>query len=80
MIPTRKLPKPYFDNGQGIVIYCGDNRAILPMLPVFDLCLTDPPYGIGEDGGGLAALAEVQKQMARNLDGTMRRHLKKCLT
>ena len=39
--------KPYFtDEKAGIVIYHGDCREILPMLPKVDLVLTDPPYGI----------------------------------
>jgi DNA modification methylase len=29
----------------------GDCRDILPTLPKVDACVTDPPYGIGEDGG-----------------------------
>lgn len=29
----------------------GDMSEVLPALGRFDLCLTDPPYGIGEDGG-----------------------------
>jgi len=37
--------KPYYDC-DGITIYHGDCREILPMLPKFDLLLTDPPYGI----------------------------------
>ena len=41
---------PYYSK-DGIVLYCGDNREILPELGRFDLLLTDPPYGIGEDGG-----------------------------
>src|SRR5262249_33469491 len=32
---------------EGIVIYCGDCREILPQLPNVDLVLTDPPYGVG---------------------------------
>jgi len=40
------LPKPYYDDGKGIVIYHGDCRDILPHLPKVDLVLTDPPYGI----------------------------------
>jgi len=46
--------KPYYEEN-GIVIYCGDCRDILPMLPQADLILTDPPYGLKEkihDGGG----------------------------
>lgn len=42
--------KPYYDI-DGITIYHGDCREILPHLPKVDLVLTDPPYGIGEDGG-----------------------------
>ena len=30
----------------GITIYCGDCRDVLPSLERFDLLLTDPPYGI----------------------------------
>ncbi len=40
------LPDPYYDEG-GITIYHGDCREILPHLPVADLLLTDPPYGVG---------------------------------
>lgn len=38
---------PYYQE-DGITIYHGDCREILPTLEAFDLCLTDPPYGIGE--------------------------------
>lgn len=41
------LSKPYYDDGNGIVIYHGDCCDILPHLPKVDLVLTDPPYGIG---------------------------------
>jgi DNA modification methylase len=36
-----------------VVIYCCDNREILPLLPDknVDLVLTDPPYGVGKDYG-----------------------------
>ena len=37
---------PYYDH-DGITIYHGDCREVLPLLiPGFDLLLTDPPYGI----------------------------------
>jgi len=39
------VPVPFYD-ADGITIYCGDNRLILPLLPDADLLLTDPPYGI----------------------------------
>jgi site-specific DNA-methyltransferase (adenine-specific) len=37
---------PYYER-DGIVIYHGDCREILPTLASVDLVLTDPPYGIG---------------------------------
>jgi DNA modification methylase len=40
--------KPYYEHA-GIVIYHADAREILPQLPLVDLLLTDPPYGIGEN-------------------------------
>lgn len=41
------LPRPYYEES-GIVIYHGDCRKILPLLPEksVDLLLTDPPYGV----------------------------------
>ena len=32
-------------------LWIGDCREVLPLLPVCDLILTDPPYGIGEAAG-----------------------------
>ena len=40
------LPKPYYEE-DGITIYHGDCREILPHLEPVDLVLTDPPYGVG---------------------------------
>jgi len=37
------MTKPYYDQ-DGITIYLGDCREILPELPRVDLVLTDPPY------------------------------------
>jgi hypothetical protein len=44
-VPELTLPKPYFDE-DGITIYNGDCRKIIPMLGSFDMTLTDPPYGM----------------------------------
>jgi DNA modification methylase len=44
------LPKPYYSHA-GQTIYHGDCREILSELPKVDLLCTDPPYGIGRDGG-----------------------------
>lgn len=45
------LPKPYYDDGKGIVIYHADCRDILPLLGPVDLVVTDPPYNVGKDYG-----------------------------
>ena len=37
--------KPYFQEGD-IQVWLGDCRDILPHVGRFDLCLTDPPYGL----------------------------------
>lgn len=42
--------KPYYEQ-DGITIYHGDCREVLPTLAPVDLLLTDPPYGIGEAAG-----------------------------
>lgn len=36
---------PYYSH-DGIIIYCGDNREVLPDIEQCDLLLTDPPYGL----------------------------------
>jgi DNA modification methylase len=41
--------KPYYEEN-GITIYCGDCREILPELESVDLVLTDPPYGVNFGG------------------------------
>lgn len=37
--------KPYYEE-DGITIFCGDCREILPQLPKVDAVITDPPYGV----------------------------------
>ena len=44
----RRLPAPYYQE-DGITIYHGDCRDILPHLEPVDLVLTDPPYGANWD-------------------------------
>jgi len=46
--------KPYYQD-QSVTIYHGDCRQIVPQLGNFDLLLTDPPYGIGMDGGNVGS-------------------------
>jgi site-specific DNA-methyltransferase (adenine-specific) len=43
--------KPYYSEN-GITIYHGDCRDVLPSLGRFDLLLTDPPYGLGDKWKG----------------------------
>lgn len=43
--------RPYFQE-EGITIYHGDCRKILPTLDRVDLVLTDPPYGVDLDYAG----------------------------
>lgn len=38
---------PYYDDGNGIVIYHGDCRDVLTTLASVDLVVTDPPYSFG---------------------------------
>lgn len=48
--------KPYYEQ-DGITIYHGDCREVLPGVGAFDAVLTDPPYGLGDrwkGGGGTA--------------------------
>lgn len=41
--------KPYFENDEaGVRLYHAACEDVLPLLPRFDLLLTDPPYGLGE--------------------------------
>jgi len=46
------LPKPYYDDGRGIVIYHADCRDVLPQLESVDLVFTSPPYNLGTTTGG----------------------------
>lgn len=64
---------PYYEQ-DGITIYHGDCRDILPTLEPVDLVLTDPPYGIasvwtgGESAGHGWARAGTQKQVRNAWD------------
>jgi site-specific DNA-methyltransferase (adenine-specific) len=53
--------KPYFEE-DGITIYHGDCREVLPQLPSVEAMVTDPPYGVllGERNAGQERLANRQ--------------------
>lgn len=53
--------KPYYDHN-GITIYHGDCRDILPSLPKVDLVLTDPPYGVSKASWDREVPKEAIKQ------------------
>lgn len=66
--------------GEGITLYLGDCRNVLPSLGCWEALLTDPPYGIGMDGGKVGKseykkfdwdgkTAEDGISLARNLTG-----------
>lgn len=42
--------RPYYE-ADGITIYHGDCREVLPYLEPADMLFTDPPYGVGYRGG-----------------------------
>ena len=63
--------QPYFER-DGITIYHGDAREILPLLPAdsFDLVLTDPPYSSGgfQESGKSAGSIGRRENMPIALD------------
>jgi site-specific DNA-methyltransferase (adenine-specific) len=47
--------KPFYQEGKPgkeLTIYHGDCREVLPELGIYDLVLTDPPYGVGLEYDG----------------------------
>jgi DNA modification methylase len=44
---------------EGVTLYLGDNREILPALGMLDAIVTDPPYGIGENDRKVASRGKL---------------------
>lgn len=44
---------------EGVTLYLGDNREILPTLGRVDAVVTDPPYGIGESSKKVASRGKL---------------------
>ncbi len=59
---------PYYEH-DGLVIYNGDCREILPTLPKVDLVLTDPPYGIALDTDNSRFSGGTRGNMAKRGNG-----------
>lgn len=57
---------PYFER-DGITIYHGDYRNVLPGLPPVDLVLTDPPYELTARGGGIVR----SRRYLSDIDGSL---------
>jgi site-specific DNA-methyltransferase (adenine-specific)/modification methylase len=43
----------------GVEVWLGDMLSILPTLGAFDACVTDPPYGIGENDRKVASRGKL---------------------
>lgn len=52
--------KPFYEEN-GITIYNGDSREIIPILDKADLVLTDPPYGLGESNKRAISRANIAR-------------------
>lgn len=46
---------------EGVTLYLGDCREILPTLGMLDAIVTDPPYGIGENDKKVASRGKLAK-------------------
>jgi len=44
---------------EGVTLYLGDCREVLPTLGRFDAIVTDPPYGIGESSARVASRGKL---------------------
>ncbi len=71
--------QPYYDDGNGIVIYHADCRDVLPTLGAVDLVLTDPPYGCDYLSNRRISNTEVAQVIAGDTDlCAMRDAIKLC--
>ena len=59
--------KPYFER-DGIVIYHGDCREVLPMVEA-DVIVTDPPYGVAHFSNRSAHMYGEMAQYRNRIDG-----------
>lgn len=59
--------KPYFEDA-GITLYHGDCREVVAALPQVDLLLTDPPYLLSANGGGIGGQRQYMTDIRGHLD------------
>jgi DNA modification methylase len=53
---------------EGVTLYLGDCREILPTLPKVDAVVTDPPYEIAAVGGGIGAKRKYLSDISGHID------------
>lgn len=63
----RELDKYLYHAEESVVLYCADNKDVLPHMKGLDFCITDPPYGIKMDEGfeGFEGFGGFGKPIAR---------------
>ena len=70
--------KPYYEE-PGITIYHGDVQDLLAFIPMVDLVLTDPPYGLSERWTGGTWGANPMYEDARKWDKKIPQELLDCV-
>ena len=53
---------------EGVTLYLGDCREILPMLGKVDAVISDPPYEISAAGGGIGRKRQYLKDIRHHID------------
>lgn len=51
---------PYYE-ADGVALYCGNAKDVIPELPTYDVLVTDPPYGIDFQSHRRDTMGEFQK-------------------
>ena len=53
---------------EGVTLYCGDCREILPTIGKVDSLITDPPYEIAASGGGIGGRRKYMTDIRGHID------------
>ena len=62
--PVVVPPRPYYQDAM-VTLYCADNAELLAAMPKPDLLLTDPPYEVEMQGGGIGRKREYTHAIKR---------------